>query len=280
MQIFDKIIDLKSFLREQRAQNKSIGFVPTMGALHAGHLALIEQSNAANDITVCSIYVNPTQFNNPNDLAKYPRTFKADVELLGQYDQCVVFAPQDFEMYPEKPHLVFDFGNLELVMEGKFRPGHFNGVAIVVAKLFHIVHPNRAYFGQKDLQQCLIVKQLVKDLSFDLELIICPTVRESDNLAMSSRNLRMDAEDRALAGQIPQILFMARDLVLANRDFPNIKKTVEDAFAKLPIQLEYFQITNADTLLNINTRDEAKRIALCIAAYLGDVRLIDNIIIE
>jgi pantoate--beta-alanine ligase len=280
MQIFEKIADLKYFLRQQRTQPQSIGLVPTMGALHRGHLALIEQSNAANDITVCSIYVNPTQFNNPSDLAKYPRTFKADVDLLSQYDKCVVFAPQDFEMYPEKPHLVFDFGNLELVMEGKFRPGHFNGVAIVVAKLFNLVKPDRAYFGQKDLQQCLIVRQLVKDLSFDLELIICPTIRESDNLAMSSRNLRLAAEDRALAGQIPQVLFMAQDLIRQNRDFPNIKKMVEDTFAKSPIQLEYFQIVNADTLLNINSYEEAKRIALCIAAYLGDIRLIDNVIVE
>jgi pantoate--beta-alanine ligase len=202
------------------------------------------------------------------------------VDLLSQYAQCVVFAPQDFEMYPEKPHLVFDFGNLELVMEGKFRPGHFNGVAIVVAKLFNLVNPDRAYFGQKDLQQCLIVKQLVKDLSFDLELIICPTIRESDNLAMSSRNLRLDAEDRALAGQIPKVLFMAQDLVRENRDFPTIKKMVEDTFAKSSIQLEYFQIVNADTLLNINSYEEAKRIALCIAAYVGDIRLIDNVIIE
>jgi pantoate--beta-alanine ligase len=279
MQIFEKIADLKAFIHEKKSQNLKIGFVPTMGALHAGHLALIEKSNAENDITVCSIYVNPTQFNNPSDLAKYPRTFQTDVDLLSKYPQAVVFAPADAEMYPEKPHLVFNFGNLELVMEGKFRPGHFNGVAIVVAKLFHIVQPHKAYFGQKDLQQCLIVKQLAKDLSFDLELVICPTIREADGLAMSSRNQRMNFEEREIAVHIPKALFMAKELIEQGRDLPNVKKAVEDYLAKTHIQLEYFQIVNAETLLNIHTPQEAKQIALCIAAYLGDVRLIDNVII-
>ena len=202
MQIFYSINTLQDYLKNQRRKGKSLGFVPTMGALHRGHLSLIEASKAENDLTICSIFVNPTQFNNPQDLAVYPRTLQADCEMLESVKCDVVFAPNAHDMYLTLPNLKFDFGDLERVLEGKFRPGHFNGVGIVVSKLFNIIQPDSAYFGQKDLQQCAIINRLVKDLSYNLKLNICPTQRETDGLAMSSRNRNLTPEQRKNAPEI------------------------------------------------------------------------------
>lgn len=279
MHIFPTIADLRAYLRTQRAQGKSVGFVPTMGALHEGHLSLIEASNTQNDLTVCSIFVNPIQFNNPDDLARYPRTLETDCELLQTVGCDAVFAPSVQEMYPEKSLLTFDFGDLERVMEGKFRPGHFNGVGVVVSKLFNIVQPDRTYFGQKDLQQVAVVRRMMIDLGFQIELHPRPTLRESDGLAMSSRNRNLTADERALAPHIFAGLSAAKTALLNGRSPSDVKAWMEAHFAEQPaFRLEYFEIVNAFSLQDVTELQPEGQTALCIAAHLGKVRLIDNIV--
>lgn len=277
MLVFNTIAETQEYLKKQ---NKTIGFVPTMGALHAGHISLIERAKTENELTVCSIFVNPTQFNNPEDLKKYPRTLEKDCEMLEAAGCDVVFAPSAEEMYPNLPALKFDFGSLETVMEGKFRPGHFNGVGIVVAKLFHIVKPTKAYFGLKDLQQVAVIRRMVNDLSFDLELIPCPTLREPDGLAMSSRNTRLSPEARALAPQIFKALNLAKESLQKVGNINLAKESVNQHFRQYPeFELEYFEISDFDTLEPLESYDKSKKAALCIAAFLGGVRLIDNILV-
>lgn len=279
MLIFNTISATQEYLKSQQKAGKTIGFVPTMGALHAGHISLIERSKTENELTVCSIFVNPTQFNNPEDLKKYPRTLDNDCELLQAAACDVVFAPSAEEMYPSLPQLRMDFGTLETVMEGKFRPGHFNGVGIVVSKLFNIVKPDKAYFGLKDLQQVAVIRQMVKDLSFDLEIIPCPTLREMDGLAMSSRNTRLSVEERALAPQIYKVLTFAKEKLQEGFSAKATQEAVNQCLIDYPaFELEYFEVTNFDTLLPIETKIEDGKTALCIAAFLGGVRLIDNIV--
>jgi pantoate--beta-alanine ligase len=279
MQIFHTISDLRYYLLLQRLQGKTVGFVPTMGALHIGHLSLIEASRQANDITVCSIFVNPIQFNNPDDLARYPRTLEADCTMLDIARCDAVFAPSAEEMYAEKPVVKFDFGDLEHVMEGKFRPGHFNGVGIVVAKLFNIVQPDRTYFGQKDLQQVAVVRRMMIDLGFQIELHVCPTLREADGLAMSSRNRNLTPEERALAGHIYSGLGLAKGLLTAGQPADEVQQAITAHFAEQPaFRLEYFSIVNAFTLQSVEALQPVGETALCIAAYLGKVRLIDNVV--
>jgi pantoate--beta-alanine ligase len=279
MLILNTIKETQEYLKSQMQAGKTIGFVPTMGALHAGHISLIERAKNENDLAVCSIFVNPTQFNNPEDLKKYPRTLEKDCEMLVPAGCDVVFAPSPEEMYPSLPILRMDFGTLETVMEGKFRPGHFNGVGIVVSKLFNIVKPNKAYFGQKDLQQVAVIRRMVQDLSFDLELISCPTLRETDGLAMSSRNTRLSPEARDFAPQIYKALTLAKDKLQAGFSVKEMQITVNEHFAKFPeFSLEYFEASNFDTLLPIDTKIEDGKNAICIAAFLGGVRLIDNIV--
>jgi pantoate--beta-alanine ligase len=279
MQIFHTISTLQNFLKSQRLHGHSVGFVPTMGALHKGHLSLIETSKSQNSITVCSIFVNPTQFNNAHDLAVYPRTLETDCEMLASVGCDAVFAPSAEEMYPNLPNLKFDFGDLERVMEGQFRPGHFNGVGIVVSKLFNIVQPDAAYFGQKDLQQCAVINRLVKDLSFSLQLNICPTLRETDGLAMSSRNRNLTSEQRSNAPAIYKALQGASDILKSGESSEKAKTYVSKQFSAVEgIELEYFEISNFDTLQPINAFLEGKT-ALCIAAFMGKTRLIDNVII-
>lgn len=279
MHVFHTISSLKLFLSSQRLLGKSIGFVPTMGALHEGHLSLIRSAKNATDIAVCSIFVNPTQFNNSHDLAVYPRTLEADCALLEQADCDVVFAPNAEEMYPQLPNMTFDFGDLERVMEGAFRPGHFNGVGIVVSKLFHLVQPDKAFFGQKDLQQCAIVNRLVKDLSFDLEFIVCLTQREADGLAMSSRNRNLSPEQRSLAPILYKALQKGKELLNKGQSSVQVKHTIEESIGHIQgIELEYFEIADKD---NLNPIEQLvpNQTALCIAAYLGKTRLIDNILL-
>jgi pantoate--beta-alanine ligase len=279
MQIFHTISTLQNFLKSQRLHGHSVGFVPTMGALHKGHLSLIETSKSQNSITVCSIFVNPTQFNNAHDLAVYPRTLEADCEMLASVGCDAVFAPSAEEMYPNLPNLKFDFGDLERVMEGQFRPGHFNGVGIVVSKLFNIVQPDAAYFGQKDLQQCAVINRLVKDLGFSLQLNICPTLRETDGLAMSSRNRNLTPEQRSNAPAIYKALQGASDILKSGESSEKAKSFVSKQLSLVEgIELEYFEISNFDTLQPINAFLEGKT-ALCIAAFMGKTRLIDNVII-
>lgn len=266
-------------MASQRLLGKSIGFVPTMGALHEGHLSLINKAKSETDLTVCSIFVNPTQFNNSHDLAVYPRTLEADCSLLERVACDVVFAPSADEMYPQMPTMTFDFGDLERVMEGAFRPGHFNGVGIVVSKLFHIVQPDKAFFGQKDLQQCAIVNQLIHNLSFDLEFVVCPTQRETDGLAMSSRNRNLSPEQRSIAPVLYKALQKGGDLLLNGQSSVQVKQAIEESLGNIQaIELEYFEIANKNTLAPIQEYVPEKT-ALCIAAYLGKTRLIDNILL-
>ena len=279
MQIFYSINTLQDYLKNQRRKGKSLGFVPTMGALHRGHLSLIEASKAENDLTICSIFVNPTQFNNPQDLAVYPRTLEADCEMLESVKCDVVFAPNAHDMYLTLPNLKFDFGDLERVLEGKFRPGHFNGVGIVVSKLFNIIQPDSAYFGQKDLQQCAVINRLVKDLSYNLKLNICPTQRETDGLAMSSRNRNLTPEQRKNAPEIYKALQKAVELLKDKKSSLSIKGFITSHLDNIEgIEVEYFEISDFETLQPIHEFSEGKT-ALCIAAFMGKTRLIDNVIV-
>ena len=279
MHILNTLVETQKYLKKEQANGKTIGFVPTMGALHAGHISLIERSKKENDITVCSIFVNPTQFNNPEDLKKYPRTLEKDAEMLEAANCDVVFAPTAEEMYPSLPKLKMDFGSLETVMEGKFRPGHFNGVGIVVSKLFHIVKPDKAYFGLKDLQQVAVIRQMVKDLSFDLDIIPCPTLRESDGLAMSSRNMRLSAEARILAPQIFKALHVAKEQLQKGSSSTETQAIIRHYFSNYPaFEVEYFEIADFDSLEAIDRQNPTGKTAICVAAFLGGVRLIDNIV--
>lgn len=279
MHLISPLADLQTYRQTIYTQNRSIGFVPTMGALHSGHMALIARARQENDVVVSSIFVNPTQFNNPDDLARYPRTLEADCQLLEAARCDVVFAPSATEMYATPPRLRLDFGVLETVMEGASRPGHFNGVGIVVAKLFNLVQPNRAYFGQKDLQQVAVVRQLVHDLSFPLTLIRCETVRETDGLAMSSRNRLLTAAERAEAPAIYESLTLARTLLAEGHSPAQAKAAVMGFFAHRPtFRLDYIEIANADTLQPVREVQAPGQTALCLAAYLGQVRLIDNVV--
>jgi pantoate--beta-alanine ligase len=294
MNLLTRVQELQDQLNIALKEHKSIGFVPTMGALHQGHLELVKRSKKENDITVCSIFVNPTQFNDPKDLEKYPRTLESDSELLKSVDCDIVFAPAVKEMYSEAElELKFrkiedkswtkgkevDFGQLDKVMEGAHRPGHFNGVAQVVSKLFRIVKPNRAYFGQKDFQQLAIIRSMTEQLGLPLEIIACPIVRETDGLAMSSRNTRLNPEERKIAPLISQTLFKVKEK-LATHSFAELKEFAEKEIAKEPLmQLEYFEIADAGTLQPVTNRSQAKSAVACIALKLGAVRLIDNILL-
>ena len=279
MEVFTSIKKLRNYLHQQRIQNKSIGLIPTMGALHEGHISLLNAATSENDVSVCSIFVNPVQFNNPEDLAKYPRTLEADCEMLESAGCSAVFAPSVEEMYAERPVLTINFGTLETVMEGASRPGHFNGVGIVVARLFNIVQPDKAYFGQKDLQQVSVIKRLIADLAFQVDLVVCPTVREADGLAMSSRNRRLDSNERNLAPNIYKIISGLRDSLVAGESADKAKITAYEAFSTLPqFALDYIEVVDIKTLLPISKPGNIGTTAICIAAFLGPVRLIDNIV--
>jgi pantoate--beta-alanine ligase len=280
MQVVESVEELKHLLYQKNKAGQSVGFVPTMGALHEGHLSLIRASRKDNNITVCSIFVNPLQFNNSNDLTTYPRTPESDIEMLSKAGCDILFTPVAGSMYPEAPRMSISFGALEKVMEGQHRPGHFNGVAIVVAKLFHLVKPTRAYFGQKDLQQFLIINRLVKDLSFDLQLVCCDIIREEDGLAMSSRNRRLSPEHRAIAPKLYEALQLAQTH-LTDEEPEQVKLLVEKFLEDYPlIKLEYIEVADAQSLEPLINLREQKQAAVCIAAWLGDVRLIDNVLVE
>lgn len=280
MLLFTSPATLDFHLKEIHTPGITLGLVPTMGALHDGHLELVRRSVAENTLTTASIFVNPLQFNNPDDLTKYPRTLDADCAMLEAAGCDLVFAPSAEEMYAQPPVLKLDFGKLERVMEGAFRPGHFNGVGIVVARLFNIVLPDRAYFGQKDLQQTAVVRRLIADLAFPVELVVCATVRETDGLAMSSRNRRLSPEARALAPLIFLTLNEAKYQLLADQSVAAVKQFVREQFVRQPeFSLEYFEVADADSLQPVKVRHQSEgQTALCVAANLGEVRLIDNVV--
>ncbi len=275
MQVFETINALQKELSQLKG--KSIGLVPTMGALHRGHLSLMNQSLEDNDITVVSVFVNPTQFNDKNDLEKYPRTLDKDTQLVNSLGVDYVFAPTVEEMYPEPDTRVFNYAPQDEVMEGIYRPGHFNGMCQIVSKLFSIVQPTRAYFGEKDYQQLVIVKRMVEDLKLDIEVVGCPIVREKDGLALSSRNALLSKEERENALLISKTLFESLKLA-ANY---SLKETL--SFVKNTIQqndnleLQYFEIVDANTLLPLEEWEDSSSIIGCITVFCGAVRLIDNI---
>ena len=279
MEVFTSIQSLRSFLHQQRSLNKSIGLIPTMGALHEGHISLLNSAKSENDVTVCSIFVNPTQFNNSEDLAKYPRTLEQDFDMLENAGCSAVFAPSVEEMYPEPPVMTFNFGSLETVMEGASRPGHFNGVGIVVSRLFNIIQADSAYFGQKDLQQVSVIRQMIADLAFPVKLVVCPTVREVSGLAMSSRNQRLSTAEKSLAPNIYQILTAAKDALLNGEAVENVRESAIKKFSELPeFTLDYVEIVAIKTLLPVSEIKTTGSTAICVAAFLGPVRLIDNIV--
>lgn len=294
MLIFNRIQELENHLYIVRNQQKKVGFVPTMGALHQGHLALVKRSKEENAITVCSIFVNPTQFNDPKDLEKYPRTLESDSKLLESVDCDVLFAPEVSEMYNLKEledkalgldnmdwteGRKVDFGALDKVMEGAHRPGHFNGVAQVVSKLFKAVKPDRAYFGQKDFQQLAIIRSMTEQMGFPIEIIPYPIVREADGLAMSSRNVRLTETERKVAPLISKILFKVKEMS-SDYSISELKGFAKAEIRSEPLmKLEYFEIADAKTLQPLTYLEEGQDAVACIALKLGNVRLIDNILI-
>ncbi|GAA4423326.1 pantoate--beta-alanine ligase [Pontibacter saemangeumensis] len=281
MEVIKQVHTIRERVQALRCSGKTIGLVPTMGALHQGHLQLLKASAAENDVTVCSVFVNPTQFNNPDDYELYPRTLDQDIALLETVGCDMLFAPGAEEVYPRQHTLLqFSFGALEAVMEGAHRPGHFNGVATIVSKLFHLVQPHRAYFGQKDLQQVAIVRQLVHSLSFDVQLVCFPTVREEDGLAMSSRNTRLSAAQRQVAPQLYMALKKA-EAQLRQNPVPTIKAGVAAYLGQVDgVELEYFEIVDPATLQPVAGLDGMQEVALCLAAVVGPVRLIDNLLVN
>lgn len=277
MEIVHTIKDLQAALAVLKAQGKTVGLVPTMGALHAGHASLVKRCVAENDAAVVSVFVNPTQFNDKNDLAKYPRTLEVDCSLLEQCGAAFAFAPSVEEMYPEPDTRQFSYAPLDTVMEGKFRPGHFNGVCQIVSKLFEAVKPDRAYFGEKDFQQLAIIREMVRQLKFPLEIVGCPIVREEDGLALSSRNARLSAEERQQALKISQTLFASRDFAKTHT-VAETQKFVEDAIEAAPgLRLEYFELVDGNTLQKIANWEDTQYAVGCITVFCGEVRLIDNI---
>ena len=277
MKVIHTIKDLQAELSVLKAQGKKVGLVPTMGALHAGHASLVKRSVNENEVTVVSVFVNPTQFNDKNDLVKYPRTLDADCKLLEACGATYAFAPSVEEMYPEPDTRQFSYAPLDTVMEGAFRPGHFNGVCQIVSKLFEAVKPHRAYFGEKDFQQLAIIREMVRQMQFDLEIVGCPIVREEDGLALSSRNARLSAEERENALKISQTLFKSRTFA-ATHTVSETLKFVEDAIAAVPgLRLEYFEIVDGNTLQKVDNWNQTSYVVGCITVFCGDVRLIDNI---
>ena len=277
MHIFREIGPMKAYLKRERSNLSTVGLVPTMGALHAGHMSLIHASKKQNTITVCSIYVNPTQFNNLTDLKTYPRTLDKDIQILEATECDAVFCPDNSMMYPVASQLKFDFGALDKILEGEFRPGHYSGVALVVSKLFNLVQPDRAYFGQKDFQQFRVISRLVEELKFDLSLVCAPIVREADGLAMSSRNMRLNAAERKRAAILYQSLKQTRDRLLQGESISELKKTVASQCDLNNVKLEYLALADHENLTLLDNITNPSRAILLIAALVGDVRLIDNL---
>ncbi|MBQ3958568.1 MAG: pantoate--beta-alanine ligase [Bacteroidaceae bacterium] len=277
MLICKKVLELRQHLDACRQKGQRIGLVPTMGALHAGHASLVRRSVAENDVTVVSVFLNPTQFNDKSDLERYPRTLEADCALLEQCGAQVVFAPSVEEVYPEPDTRVFSYPPTDSVMEGAFRPGHFNGVCQVVSKLFMFAEPDRAYFGEKDFQQIAVIRRMVEDLELPVEIVPCPVIREESGLAMSSRNTLLTPEERALAANIYRILHESTTLhqsVGATHDY-----VVQAIDAIDGLQVQYYNIVDGKTLADVSSWDEADDIVGCITVFCGHtpIRLIDHI---
>lgn len=277
MQVITSIRELKLIISNIRRKGKTIGFVPTMGALHKGHISLLDKCLKDKNFSIASIYVNPSQFNDKNDLRNYPRDLEKDCKLLEQANCDLIFTPTDEEMYPEKDVRVFDFGTMGSVMEGKHRPGHFNGVAQIVTKLFDAVEPDKAYFGKKDFQQLAIIRKFSRDTNYSIDIIGCPIIREADGLAMSSRNQLLNKDQRKAAPLIYNTLRQAKSLI-HSQSIPEIENYVEKTINNNPfLKLEYFQYVESDSLHQIRQFTPEVPVNACIAVFAGKLRLIDNI---
>lgn len=279
MKIFEKVVDLQNELFGVRRQGKTVGLVPTMGALHDGHASLVRQSVQQNDVTVVSVFLNPTQFNDKGDLDRYPRTLDADCKLLEACGADYVFAPSVSEMYPTPDMRHFEFPPQSTVMEGAKRPGHFNGVCQVVSRLFYITRPNRAYFGEKDWQQIAVVKRLVDFINMNIEIVECPIVRDEDGLAKSSRNSLLSADERAIAPNIYKVLKSSTNETGKMSVQQLHDKVVADINAIEGLEVEYFDIVDGNTLLPVQSWDDTPYVVGCITVYCGKtpIRLIDHI---
>lgn len=279
MKIIDTVAALQLAVTEAKQQGLSVGLVPTMGALHEGHASLIRQCVAENQLTVVSVFVNPTQFNDPKDLQHYPRTFEADAQLIASLSGDIVFAPSVEEIYPQEDKRVFSYPPIDTVMEGARRPGHFNGVCQIVSKLFDIVSPDKAYFGEKDFQQIAVVRAMMRDLGYKFQLVPCPIVRETSGLALSSRNALMSEDERVLATNIyrtlrESVVFSQAHTVEETQQF-----VVNQLNALEGLEVEYYEIVNGETLQTVTSWEDAAQIQGCITVFCGarPVRLIDNI---
>lgn len=280
MYIFHTIIELKNFLIQEKENGNTIGFVPTMGALHDGHMSLIQEAKHHNNIVVASVFINPTQFNNAQDLEKYPKTIDQDILLLEKNGCDVLFLPSVAEMYTDGTELLpsYDLGPIEQKLEGKFRPGHFQGVAIVVHKLLQAVEPHDLYLGQKDYQQCLIIQELLKSQHIPTQLHIVPIKRAPDGLALSSRNMRLTEGER----QLSNLLYQCLVSIQAQKDqkaFQIVQKECWDLLERKGIKPEYILLCNAETLDTLEEYDSSKPMIALIAAYVGEIRLIDNLVL-
>jgi pantoate--beta-alanine ligase len=280
MLIIHKIKDIEQLVTQQRQMGKTIGFVPTMGALHQGHISLIQLSKERTSYTVCSIFVNPTQFNNKSDLIHYPRTPDADIKLLQEAGCDVLYMPEVGDVYPKNDNRIFNFGYLDSILEGATRPGHFNGVGQVVSILLLGVKPDKSYFGSKDYQQVMVVKSLVEQLNLPVEIIACPILREADGLAMSSRNTRLTPIERQIASFIPQ--WMQEAIVVAKeKDIDAAKQFMSERISKVPeMKLDYYEVCDADTLESISVIKSNQKAITLIAVFVGNIRLIDNWIVK
>ncbi|MBQ3877223.1 MAG: pantoate--beta-alanine ligase [Prevotella sp.] len=279
MKVFSKIVDLQNALFDERKAGKSVGLVPTMGALHEGHASLVRRSVKDNDVTVVSVFVNPTQFNDQGDLNRYPRTLEADCQLLESCGADYVLAPSVEEMYPTPDTRHFEYPPVSTVMEGAHRPGHFNGVCQVVSRLFYIVRPDKAYFGEKDWQQIAVVKAMVRHLQLPVQIVECPIVREDDGLAKSSRNALLAPDERKIAPAIYKALHDSLDYAKQHTLKETHDKVVSDINAVKGLEVEYFSIVDGDTLQDVAQWEDSPYVVGCITVYCGKtpIRLIDHI---
>ncbi len=282
MLLFKSVESLQSYLQKKRKEGLKIGFAPTMGALHQGHASLIQKAKAENDISVCSIFVNPTQFNDPKDLEKYPRTEGNDISILANLGNDVVFYPTVAAVYPKNLHIpTFDFGRVDKVMEGKFRPGHFDGVVQVVYRLLDIVQPDRLYMGQKDFQQFTLIQHMLQQMQSKTKLVVCPIIREVDGLAKSSRNVRLTADNRTKAPIISKILHQLNDWIAGGLSIRTAEQKAITQLSKIPdFKPEYLEIVDGHTLQPIEKMDDTNYVVVCTAVWAGAIRLIDNVILK
>lgn len=279
MEVIQTINKLQQVLNEYRAAGKSVGLVPTMGALHDGHASLVDRSVKENDVTVVSIFLNPTQFNDKSDLERYPRTLEADCALLEQHGATIAFAPSVSEVYPEPDTRLFSYPPTDSVMEGAFRPGHFNGVCQIVSKLFSYTDPDRAYFGEKDYQQICVIRRMVDDLKFRVQIVPCPVIREESGLARSSRNTLLTDDERVLAAHIYRIMKQSLALVPEKTIQEVHDYVVSEIDAIDGLKVQYYSIVDGDTLADVQKWDDAAHVVGCITVYCGatPIRLIDHI---